>query len=89
MNLFPIIFAVVGCLVIIRLVLHFQRRAEHKRMDFNWYSKEFPDLITPHGVKCFKCGSEHMVVKNVMRHFHTKAHSCGRCGQALYYSPER
>lgn len=81
-------FALLIILVAVSLALHFRRQANYRKFNFEWYRREFPNLITARGVKCYKCGSDHMVVRNLMQGSYTKAHSCGRCGQTLYYSPE-
>lgn len=82
-----LILVVVGA-AIIGIHSMLTTRANYKKFDFNWYRSEFPNLITNQGVKCYKCGSERMVVKKLMEHSYTKAHCCGRCGQRLYYSKE-
>lgn len=77
------------CIFSIVVAMYLARRWRFRKYNYDWYARTYPNLITRHGVKCFKCDSERLVVRNLLQQTFTKAHSCGRCGQTLYYSPER
>ncbi|HEU4485447.1 MAG TPA: hypothetical protein VFR96_08170 [Povalibacter sp.] len=55
---------------------------------FEWYAKEYPHCVTPDRVLCWKCNNARINVRNLMAHTYLREHSCSRCGENLYYTPE-
>jgi len=85
----PLVFAAFVVVIIwigssqIRSFLNF------RRYDFNWYRREFPNLVKNGQVACYQCGSNDMGVERKLERTYMRSHICRRCGTTLYYSREQ
>lgn len=71
------------------VVTNSRRQAKMRSWNFDWYKKEFPNLIKGGRVACYKCNGTDIGIERLMNHMYMRRHVCRTCGTALYYSPEQ
>lgn len=85
------LLAGLGAVVFVVLV-HAVRFLRMKRMleqNYAWYVGRHPDRVKGKRVECHACGADSIRVRGLMQRTFMREHFCGRCGEVLYYSPER
>lgn len=66
-----------------------RRKSIWQEHNYAWYRATFPVCAHPNGhLTCRFCGSNKSHVKNLMRRTYVRLHSCGQCGETLYFSNE-
>lgn len=75
--------------VLVQVVIRWHAFQEMQMRDLNWYRRHFPRQIRGRHVLCAKCGAEDIYLRTLPPPTHMREHYCGKCGQVLYYSPER
>lgn len=94
-DFFLFVGAILGFLltVVVGLVKSSRHNARRKTIwkehNYLWYRTAFPSCTRTDGrVSCRFCGSEKSHVKNMMNRTYMRLHSCGQCGETLYFSSE-
>jgi hypothetical protein len=72
------------------LVTAGRMKANWEKHSFAWYRAAFPKHAHDEGhVSCRHCGSHKVLVTNLMNKTFMRVHACARCGETLYFSPEK
>ena len=91
-------YALVPGFILVAIILfpvvgrfHKLEQAKYEEHNFTWYCTAFPSHAPGPGgkLRCRHCGSDRMRTENMMRHSYRRIHSCGQCGETLYYSREK
>lgn len=57
---------------------------------YDWYRSTFPQHAHAKGrISCRHCGGEHIRTERLLKQTYMRVHTCGQCGETLYFSPEK
>lgn len=78
----------VASAIVVGLIYYQMQLAKRRNWNFEWYAKEFPELVLNGRVTCYRCRASSIGTERLMQHTFLRAHVCRHCGTTLYYSSE-